>query len=71
VNVYQDCFGGTKVPWAVSGACGYTEPIIGEASPIGNNYVAGDAIQPILKSEYMPTYQIFPFQAYFEARLKI
>ena len=71
VNVYQDCFGGTKVPWSVAGACGYTEPIIGEASPIGNNYVAGDAIQPILKSEYMPTYQIFPFQAYFEARLKI
>ena len=76
VNVYQNCFGGTKVPWAVKGACGYTEPILGEEAPIGNIYNNGYVIQPALSQEYVPTFGSasgagFPFQAYFEARLRI
>jgi len=76
VNIYSTCFGGTKEPWNVAGACGYTEPIVGLASPIGNAYNAGEVVQPTLQTEYIPTFgnsanTMFPFQMYFEARLKV
>jgi TonB dependent receptor/Carboxypeptidase regulatory-like domain len=72
-NLYSSCFGGSKVPWAVSGACSYGSPVDGTGiAPVGNFYNPGDSIQPILNTPYGPTFgSTPPFNMYFEARIKI
>ncbi len=72
-NLINHCFGGTKVPWAVNNACGYAlTPGAGAGpSPVGNVYNPGDNVQPFLRSPYDPTFPGFPFNMYFEARIKI
>ncbi len=67
-NLYHACFGGTKVPWAVSGACGYSP---NNLYPIGNNYNPGDAIQPIVKNTYNPYFNSTPFNLYIEGRIRL
>lgn len=72
-NLVYSCFGGTKVPFGVAGACGYST-IYGAGSgpqPIGNQYNPGNAIQPLIKNSYDPFFKGFPFNAYFEARIKL
>ncbi|HTW83780.1 MAG TPA: TonB-dependent receptor [Candidatus Sulfotelmatobacter sp.] len=75
-NIYTHCFGGSSVPWAVAGACGYGVVGGGAIQPIGNNYNPGDVIQPLLKYPYAPSFggfplTGFPFTMYFEARVKV
>jgi hypothetical protein len=72
-NIINRCFGGTKVPFAVSGACGYTT-VSGAGSgpqPIGNGYNPGNTLQPVLQTPYVPFFAGFPFNMYFEARIKV
>ncbi len=67
-NLYVSCFGGTKVPWSVKGACGYSP---NNLYPVGNNYNPGDVIQPILKNTYNPYFNATPFNLFVEARLRL
>jgi hypothetical protein len=74
-NIYSKCFGG-NVPAAiaVNGACGYgLTPGAGSGpEPIGNAYNPGDNIQPFLRNAYDPGFgATFPFNMYFEARIKL
>jgi hypothetical protein len=69
-NLINTCFGGTKVPWSVAGACSYGGPIAG-LTPYGNAYNPGMALQPFLSTPYDPGFAGFPFNMYLEARLKI
>jgi outer membrane receptor protein involved in Fe transport len=72
-NIINTCFGGTKVPFAVSGACNYTTLAGAGAGPVpaGNTYGPGAAIQPFLASPFYPTFSVNPVQMFFEARLKV
>ncbi len=67
-NIYTACFGGSKVPWAIGGACGYSP---NNLLPIANNLNPGDATQPIVKNFYNPYFNTFPFNMYVEARVKL
>jgi outer membrane receptor protein involved in Fe transport len=71
-NLVNTCFGGTKVPWSVSGACGYNvdegAPVV---EPYGNFYNPGQVLQPALKTPYFPFFPTFPFNMYVEARVKL
>jgi hypothetical protein len=67
-NLWHSCFGGSKVPWAVAGACSYGP---NDLYPIGNNYNPGDTIQPIIAHTYNPGFNTTPFNAYIEARLRL
>jgi hypothetical protein len=67
-NLWHACFGGSNVPWKVTGACGYSP---NNLYPIGNNYNPGNVIQPIEKFSYLPFFNGLPFNAYIEARIKI
>jgi hypothetical protein len=67
-NLYHACFGGSKVPWSVGGACAYGP---NNFFPIGNNYNPGNTIQPFLANTYSPEFNTLPFNAYVEARIKI
>ncbi len=67
-NLYHSCFGGTNVPWAIAGSCGY---VPNNEIPIGNNYNPGQAIQPFVKNAYLPTFNTTPFNMYFEARVRL
>jgi hypothetical protein len=72
-NIVNKCFGGTKTPFAVANACGYV-PTYGAGGgpvPVGNVYNPGDNPQPFLATPYDPTFPGFPFNMYFEARIKI
>ena len=78
-NILNRCFGGTKVPWSVNGACSYSNTLGGGIfPPIGNEYNPGNAIQPFLATPYDPyftgldsTSYIQPFTIYVEARIKL
>jgi hypothetical protein len=76
-NIVNSCFGGTKVPFAVNGACGYTGISSGTygggsgPQPVGNVFNPGDNVQPFLRSPYDPAFRGYPFNMYFEARIKI
>jgi hypothetical protein len=72
-NIINRCWGGTKVPFAVNRACNYTATYGAGAGPqpIGNQYNPGNALQPFLATPYDPTFPAFPFNMYFEARIKI
>ena len=72
-NIVNRCFGGTKVPFAINQACGYA-PTYGAGSgptPVGNVFNPGDNPQPFLRTPYDPLFAGFPFNMYFEARIKI
>jgi hypothetical protein len=69
-NIVNTCWGGTAVPFAVNHACGYFA-LTGGVAPIGNLYNPGDTIQPYVSSPYVPGFAGFPFNAYFEARIKL
>ncbi len=75
-NLFTSCFGGTKVPFAIGGACGYTGQPGGAFFAIGNAFNPGNTIQPGLQFPYYPMFGSFPFtgtpfQMSFEARIKI
>ncbi len=72
-NIINRCWGGTKVPFSVNQACTYGTPTIeaGGNNNIGNAYNPGWALQPQVASPYFPTFPAFPFNMYFEARIKI
>jgi hypothetical protein len=72
-NIINRCWGGTRVPFAVNTACGYTTPTIegGLNNNIGNAYNPGWNLQPQVVDPYFPTFPGFPFNMYFEARIKI
>ena len=72
-NIINHCFGGSSVPWAVSNACTYTSPteVGGGFQPTGNFYNPGFALQPQTTVPYGPTFPLFPFNMYFELRMKI
>jgi TonB-dependent receptor-like protein/carboxypeptidase family protein len=76
-NIVNRCWGGTKVPFAVNHACNYgaTPGTIGvnggSTQPVGNQYNPGNALQPLAATPYFPTFPGYPFNMYFEARLKL
>ncbi len=73
-NLYTRCYGGhLPAGLTVAGACGYGLTFGAGAGPqpIGNQYNPGYAIQPFLNRAYDPTFNTIPFNAYFEARIKI
>jgi TonB dependent receptor/Carboxypeptidase regulatory-like domain/TonB-dependent Receptor Plug Domain len=72
-NIINRCWGGTAVPFAVNHACNYTAPpqAGGGNNNIGNAYNPGWALQPQVVTPYFPTFPGYPFNMYFEARLKI
>ena len=72
-NIVNRCFGGTKTAFAINQACGYA-PTYGAGSgptPVGNVFNPGDNPQPFLRTPYDPLFSGFPFNMYFEARIKI
>jgi hypothetical protein len=73
-NIINRCWGGSNVPWAVNHACTYTAPTAvgsGFFVPTGNLYNPGAALQPQTTVPYAPTFPLFPFNMYFELRLKL
>ncbi len=72
-NIVNTCFGGSKVPFAVAGACGYGA-LSGAGSgpqPYGNVYNPGNVLQPFLSAPYEPSFTRFPLNLYLRARLKL
>ena len=78
-NIVSRCFGGNApASIAVGGACSYGLTAGAGSGPaaIGNFYNPGFALQPSLNRPYEPTFGPgfgtgFPFNMYFEARVKI
>jgi hypothetical protein len=73
-NIINRCFGGTKVPFAVNHACNYTATYGAGSGPSplsGGLYNPSWNIQPILSTPYNPIFPSYPFNMYFEARIKI
>ncbi|MEA2721151.1 MAG: hypothetical protein QOJ39_3015, partial [Candidatus Eremiobacteraeota bacterium] len=73
-NIINRCFGGTKVPFAVNHACNYTSTYGAGSGPTplsGGLYNPGWALQPLLSTPYNPLFPGYPFNMYFEARVKI
>jgi hypothetical protein len=76
-NIVNRCWGGTKVPFAVNHACNYTSTpggfgiAAGGTEPLGNRFNPGNAIQPLIATPYSPVFPSYPFNMYFEARIKL
>jgi hypothetical protein len=72
-NIVNRCWGGTKVPFAVNQTCVYGAPpqAGGGNNNIGNAFNPGWNLQPQVVTPYFPTFPSFPFNMYFEARIKI
>jgi hypothetical protein len=75
-NIFTSCFGGSKVPFSIGGACGYTGQPGGAFFAIGNAFNPGNVIQPGVQFPYYPMFGSFPFtgtpfQMSFEARIRI
>ena len=70
-NLVSTCFGGTKVGWAVSGACGYSVLGGGAAGDVGNTFNPGAVIQPYVNTPYEPFFVGLPFSVYLNAKIKI
>jgi hypothetical protein len=81
-NVVNTCFGGSKVPWKVSGACIYgvdgagdqADEAIGSpgiSGAIGNAFNPGDAIQPGMRYAYAPFWIQQPLGVYVNANVKL
>ena len=72
-NIINRCWGGTHVATAINHACNYVATY-GAGSgpqPIGNQYNPGAALQPFLSTPYDPIFPSYPFNMFFEARIKI
>jgi hypothetical protein len=75
-NLWNSCFGGSKVPWNVQGACGYTSLGLGSLAPLGNAYNPGTLISPYVAFPYIPTFgglpnePNIPFTMYLNLRVK-
>jgi len=77
-NLVNTCFGGTRVGWSVPGACTYIVQA-GGVTPggatgsggIGNLYNPGQAIQPYVRTPYVPTWANLPFNVYVTAKIKL
>jgi hypothetical protein len=62
------------VPFAVNHACNYTSTYGAGSGPSplsGGIYNPGWQLQPILATPYNPLFPGYPFNMYFEARIKI
>ena len=70
-NLLNECFGGTNVPWKISGACGYTYNQFGLTGGIGNTYNPGEPIQPSLRYSYVPFFSQSPVGVYVNANIKL
>jgi hypothetical protein len=70
-NLVNTCFGGSKVPWTVPGACGYSYAGYGVEPSVGNAYNPGDAIQPALRNTYAPVFSQRPFALFVSGDFKI
>jgi hypothetical protein len=70
-NLVNSCFGGTKVAWAVTKACGYGVVGGGTTGDVGNTYNPGAVIQPYVNTPYEPTFPGLPFSIYVNAKIKI
>jgi hypothetical protein len=70
-NIVNTCFGGTKVGFAVTNACGYTVDEAGTTGGIGNLYNPGNAIQPAVAGPYDPFFSQIPMQIYVSAKIKL
>jgi hypothetical protein len=70
-NIVNTCFGGTKVPWAVSGACSYGLTNEGITGGVGNVYNPGQAIQPSGAYSYGPIFNQQPFGIFVDANIKM
>jgi hypothetical protein len=70
-NLVNTCFGGSNVPWKVSGACGYGLVEGGYTGGIGNTYNPGDGIQPEMRYSYAPSWSQQPFGIYIDASVKL
>jgi hypothetical protein len=73
-NLINECFGGTKVGFSVSGACGYSgTPGGGSSGDIGNQYNPGATIQPYTNTPYLPFFgsNTNPISVYVNAQLKL
>ena len=78
VNIVSSCFGGSNVPWKVSGAAGCD---YGRSAYVGNFYNPGDAIQSRVAQPYGPVFgnvfqsttagQANPFQVFGSLNLKL
>jgi Carboxypeptidase regulatory-like domain/TonB dependent receptor/TonB-dependent Receptor Plug Domain len=81
-NLYNTCFGGTKMPWTSvayqpQAGCWFGTP----AAYIGNFYNPGDNVQALVKNSYGPQFgnvfqsiygaQANPFQLFITAEMKI
>lgn len=77
-NLFNRCFGGTKVPWSVGNlGCAYTQT----GTYVANVYNPGDAIQPYAAQSYSPVLggalqsvsasSPLPFELYVNLRLHI
>jgi hypothetical protein len=70
-NIINKCFGGTTTGFTVNNACSYGIISPSGLAPVGNVYNPGFAIQPYLARPYSPFFSTFPFNVYFEARMKL
>ncbi|MBD5656887.1 MAG: TonB-dependent receptor, partial [Candidatus Eremiobacteraeota bacterium] len=73
-NLFGGCFGGTKVGFAVGGACSYGGLLGGDSTgDIGNSYNPGATIQPYTNTPYLPAFGAnpFPTNIYVSAQLKL
>ncbi len=84
-NLVNTCFGGSSVPWKVSGACTYglvDAGLVGGvqnvgnsgytgSGGIGNTYNPGDGIQPSMRYAYGPGWLQQPFGVYVGANISL
>ncbi|MBC5800057.1 MAG: TonB-dependent receptor [Candidatus Eremiobacteraeota bacterium] len=82
-NVVNTCFGGSSVPWKVSGACTYglvDAGLVGGVQNVGNSgitggigntYNPGDGIQPSMRYAYGPGFLQQPFGVYLGANIAL
>ncbi len=80
-NLVNTCFGGSSVPWKVSGACSYgvvegglvggvqNVGDSGTTGGIGNTYNPGNGIQPAARYAYGPGWLQQPFGVYVGANI--
>ena len=70
-NLVNTCFGGSKEPWNVQGACSYTYPYSGLQGAVGNTFNPGQSIQPAGRYAYSPQWPQQPIGIFVNANFKI
>ncbi len=54
-NIFNRCFGGSKVPWGTGNiGCSYEQAGTGGQPYVGNSYNPGDFVQPYASQSYIP-----------------